>query len=97
MVSGRYQRKPPLPFSPGTDISGTVIDAGAQTDLAPGDRVCAVLDWGGYAEQVTLHARHVYKVPAPLPLAEAVALPISYMTSYGALIWRAKLQPGERS
>lgn len=96
VVSGRYQRKPPLPFSPGTDISGTVLEAGERSGFAPGDRVCAVLDWGGYAEQVVVHSRHVYPVPEPLDLAAAVALPITSMTAYGALVWRAELKPGQR-
>ncbi len=96
VVSGRYQRKPPLPFSPGAEIAGTVIDAGAAADLAPGDRVCAILDWGGYAEQVTVHRRHVWRVPDALPLGPSAAIPAGYMTGYGALVWRADLQPGEK-
>lgn len=96
VVSGRYQRKPPLPFSPGTEACGTVLDVGPDvTDLVPGDRVCAVLDYGGYAEQVVVHARHVFKLPDALPSDAAVALPISYMTAYGALMWRAGLRPDE--
>ncbi len=96
VVSGRYQRKPPLPFSPGTEVAGTVLEVGADvTGLAPGDRVFAALDHGGYAEQVVVHARHVFKLPDGLPSEAAVALPISYMTAYGALVWRAAVRPGE--
>ncbi|MCH8505510.1 MAG: NADPH:quinone oxidoreductase family protein [Ectothiorhodospiraceae bacterium] len=97
VVQGKYQRKPPLPFAPGTEIAGEVLEVGAEVrHLAVGDRVCAVLDWGGYAEQVVVHARHVLPVPESLPLEASVALPISYMTAYGALVWRAKVRPGER-
>ena len=54
VVAGKYQRKPPLPFIPGTECSGYVIDIGSDvTDIRIGDRVCAVLDWGGQAEEAT--------------------------------------------
>src|SRR5579863_9499872 len=53
VTEGKYQRKPPLPFSPGTEVAG-VIDAVAPdvTRLQPGDRVVAAIDWGGHAEFV---------------------------------------------
>ena len=94
-VEGKYQRKPPLPFTPGTDVSGIVVEVGSKvTHAKVGDRVCAVLDYGGYAEQVVVHERHVFKLPNDLSLAQSVALPTSYMTAYGAFFWRGKLTPG---
>lgn len=96
VVAGRYQRKPPLPFSPGTEVCGTVLEAGSGVaGLAPGDRVCAALDYGGYAGQVVVHSRHVFRLLDGVPSDAAVALPISYMTAYGALVWRAAVRPGE--
>jgi len=93
---GRYQRKPPLPFSPGTEIAG-VIDAVAPdvTHLRLGDRVCAGIDWGGHAEFAVTDATTVYRIPDELPFDIAPQLPLSYGTSYAALVWRARLQPGE--
>jgi NADPH:quinone reductase len=96
VTEGRYQRKPPLPFSPGTEIAG-VVDAVASdvTHLKPGDRVCAGIDWGGHAEQAVTDATTVYPVPDDLPFDVAPQIPLSYGTSYAALAWRAKLRQGE--
>ncbi|UOD51402.1 NADPH:quinone oxidoreductase family protein [Orrella daihaiensis] len=96
VVAGLYQRKPPLPFTPGTEAAGTVIEVGAEVGhLQVGDRVCAVLDWGGYAEEAVVDSVGVFPLAPELPLAPAITLPISYGTSYGALIWRARLQAGQ--
>src|SRR5688500_4406798 len=55
VVAGRYQRKPPLPFVPGTEVAGTVLEVAPDVDgLTPGTRVFAVVDWGGTAEQVVV-------------------------------------------
>ncbi|MDF2233281.1 NADPH:quinone oxidoreductase family protein [Albimonas sp. CAU 1670] len=99
VVEGKYQRKPTLPFSPGAEVSGTVLELGEgplDADLKVGDRVCAALDWGGYAEQVVVHSRHVYPIPEGLDSGPATAIPIGWMTAYGGLMWRARLQPGEK-
>ena len=94
VVSGKYQRKPPLPFVPGTDIAGVVIEvADDVTGLEPGMRVFAPVDWGGSAEQVVVDAIHVMVLPDSLDLAAAVALPVSYSTAASALMWRA--HPGK--
>ncbi len=97
VVAGKYQRKPPLPFIPGTEIVGTVLECAP--DVAEpwpaGTRVFAVLDWGGLAEQAVADAIHVVAVPDGLPLEAAVAMPISYPTAASALLRRARLQPGD--
>jgi NADPH2:quinone reductase len=97
VVAGRYQRKPPLPFSPGTEIVGTVVESAPDVvdPLPPGTRVFAVLDWGGMAEEAVADAIHVVPVPEGLPLEPAVAMPISYPTAAAALLWRARLEPGQ--
>lgn len=97
VVAGKYQRKPPLPFVPGTEIVGTVIESAPDVadPLPPGTRVFAVLDWGGMAEEAVADAIHVVPVPEPLPLEPAVAMPISYPTAAAALLWRARLEPGQ--
>lgn len=95
-VSGKYQRKPPLPFTPGTEIAGEIIEVAPDvTRLHPGQRVAAALDWGGFAEEVVAMADTVYPVPDGLELAQAAALPVTYGTVWAALAWRAALQPGE--
>lgn len=97
VVSGRYQRRPPLPFVPGTEVVGTVIEAAPDAGEAPppGTRVFAALDWGGMAEEAVADAIHVMPVPEGLPLEPAVALPISYPTAAAALLWRARLAAGD--
>ena len=96
VVAGKYQRKPPLPFIPGTECSGYVTDVGSDvTDMQIGDRVCAVLDWGGQAEEAVAHSSNVFKIPHSLPFNEAICFTNSYLTSYAALVWPHLLQVKE--
>lgn len=95
-VSGKYQRKPPLPFTPGTEAAGEVLEVAPDvTQLRPGQRVIAALDWGAFAEEAVIAADTVYPLPDAVPLAQAAALPITYGTTWAALQWRAALQAGE--
>lgn len=91
VVEGRYQRRPPLPFTPGTEAAGTVLEG----SLPAGTRVFAVCDWGALAEEVVVDAIHVTPIPDGLPLDAAVAFPISYPTAGGALLWRAGVAAGD--
>jgi NADPH2:quinone reductase len=96
VTTGRYQRRPPRPFTPGTEIAGVVLETAAGvTQVAVGDRVCAVIDWGGHAEEVATDPATVYKLPDSLPFHLAPQFPTSYATSFAALDWRARLQPNE--
>jgi NADPH2:quinone reductase len=88
VVQGKYQRKPPLPFVPGTEAAGIVVECGAGVSrFAPGDRVCAVLDWGALAEEATALEVNVFALPATLDFARAVGFTNSYATSAAALTW----------
>lgn len=91
VVAGKYQRKPPLPFVPGTEVAGTVMEG----PLPKGTRVFAVLDWGGFAEEAVADLIHVTPIPDGLPLAPAVAFPISYPTAGSALLWRGHVKAGD--
>ena len=96
VVAGKYQRKPPLPFVPGTEVSGVVTEiAAGVTRVKPGDRVLAILDWGGFADEAIATEETVYPMPAGLDMRSSIHLAISYGTAYGALVWQARLQPGE--
>lgn len=96
VTEGKYQRKPKLPFTPGSEIAGFVLEVAPDVDgLQVGDRVCAGIDWGGHAEQAVTDAATVYRLPDSLPFDVAPQFPLSYATSYAALAWRAALQPGE--
>ena len=96
MVSGKYQEKPPLPFTPGLELAGTVTALGAGvTGVAPGDRVIALVDRGGFAEVALARADEVFPIPDAMGFDIAAGFPITYGTGHGALVWRAALQPGE--
>ncbi len=95
MIQGRYQVKPPLPFTPGVEISGTVERAGAGTDFRPGERVCALLDWGGFAECALAQAGDLIRLPDGVDLVGGAVMPVVYPTAYRALKQRAQLRAGE--
>lgn len=96
VVAGKYQRKPPLPFVPGTEVVGTVVEAAPDAEAPPpGTRVFAVLDWGGYAEEAIADDIHVVPIPDGLPAEAAVAFPISYPTAGAGLLWRGRIAAGD--
>ena len=96
MVAGQYQEKPPLPFVPGLEVAGTIRAIGPGVKrLTPRQRVMAVLDHGGFAEQAVVRESDVFPIPDDMDFAVAAAFTIAYGTAYGALRWRADLRPGE--
>ena len=96
MIEGKYQFKPPFPFSPGGELSGTVIETGeGVTGVQVGDRVSAGGGHGGLAEQITVDAGSVRPIPEGMDMATAAAWSTTYGTSYHALKQRADLKPGE--
>ena len=96
MVAGRYQTKPELPFSPGLETAGVIEACGPDVQgLQPGDRVMAILAYGGLAEYAVAPAAETYVIPRDLSFAEAGAFPIAYISSHVALRWQGRLEPGE--
>ena len=96
IIENKYQFKPPLPFSPGGEVAGTIAAVGeGVTGFQPDDRVLAVCNWGGYAEEVGVPAPAVTHLPDGVPFDEAAALTLAYGTTYHALKDRAELKPGE--
>lgn len=96
MIAGKYQEKPPFPFSPGLEVAGEVLAVGAGvTRVKPGERVLAVVDHGGFAEQVIARESDVFGIPTGLDFQSAAGFPITYGTAHGALVWRAGLKAGE--
>src|SRR5438874_6703555 len=86
MVAGRYQTKPELPFSPGLETAGVIEACGPEVQgLQPGDRVMAILAYGGLAEYAVAPAAETYVIPLDLSFAEAGAFPIAYISSHVAL------------
>jgi NADPH2:quinone reductase len=96
MLQGKYQVKPELPFVPGAEIGGEVVEVGAGvTQFRVGDRVFGTCGTGGFAERALMPARAARLLPEKLSFAEGAALQITYPTSYAALVDRARLVPGE--
>jgi NADPH2:quinone reductase len=96
LVQGRYQMKPPVPFTPGMEVAGVVGAVGDRVDsVAVGDRVLATTFLGGYASQVVVAAGAAVPVPAGLTAGQAAALVQSYATMLFALTRRTSVAPGE--
>ena len=96
MIRGDYQVKPRHPFSPGLEVAGVVIECAVGVSrVKEGDRVMAVVHYGGYAEQVVADENDVYVIPQSMEYAVAAAFPIVYGTSHVGLKHRLKLKPGE--
>src|SRR4029450_5669854 len=88
VIAGKYQRRPPFPFAPGTEVSGVVTEVAAGCKrLKVGDEGVAVLDWGGLAEEAVAHEVNVFAKPKNVGFVEAIQLAISYPTSAGARTW----------
>lgn len=93
LSKGQYQLRPELPFSPGVDVAGTVAADG--NGFTAGQRVAAVVPYGGGAEQVAVPAIFTFALPDRLSYEQGAALPMNYLTAEFALRERAGLQSGE--
>ena len=95
-VQGRYQIKPPLPFTPGGEVAGDVVAIGdGVVDIRVGDRVLAMPWLGGYASHVEVPAGAAVPIPGDLSYGQAAALVQSYGTMLFALTRRTHLVEGE--
>ncbi|HJQ22851.1 MAG TPA: NADPH:quinone oxidoreductase family protein [Blastocatellia bacterium] len=96
LIAGKYQVKPPLPFSPGMEVAGTVEQTGAGVPaFKAGERVLAQMGLGGFAEYVVAPAANVQRLPDAMSDEEAASFGIVYQTSYFGIADRGQLQAGE--
>ena len=96
MTKGEYQFKPPLPFTPGLDLSGEIAALGeGVTGWNVGDAVVGGARMGGFAEYAVMDARGLKPKPARLSFAQAAAYGAAYLTAWVALVRRARVEPGE--
>ena len=96
IIAGKYQVKPPFPFSPASEFAGVVESVGTGvTGLAQGDRVLGYGGFGAAREKVQISAEHVVKIPATLDFDRAAGVTVIYGTTLHALKDRARLKPGE--
>jgi NADPH2:quinone reductase len=96
IIQNKYQIKPPLPFSPGSELAGVVKEIGAGVaNWRPGDRVMAFTTYGAFAEEVKLEANRLVPLPGTMSFEEGAAFLLTYATSDHALRDRAALAAGE--
>jgi NADPH2:quinone reductase len=96
IIAGQYQVEPPLPFTPGFEIAGEVVECAAGvTRCKVGERVLAVVSYGGFAEEMVAAESEVYPLPDAVDNVTAAAFPVAYGTSHFGLKYKAHLSPGE--
>jgi len=96
IIQNKYQVKPPLPFSPGSEVAGIVKSVGeGVTQVAVGDKVLAIIGYGAFAEEVKTESRRVLPLPHGMDFASAAAFGLTYATSEHALTDRGALKAGE--
>ena len=96
IIAGKYQFKPPFPFSPASEFAGIVESIGkGVTDVATGDRVIGYGGWGAARESVAIAVSQLVKMPEKLDFERAAGLTVTYATTLYALRDRAELKPGE--
>ena len=96
LVQGKYQLKPETPFIPGMEVAGKIMKTGQHvSNFKIGDRVAALSQLNGYAEQTLVKESSVFKIPENMSFDDSCALLCAYGTSHYALKQRGKLQKGE--
>ena len=96
MAAGEYQLKPPLPFTPGVEAAGEVIEVdNAAEGVAVGDKVIVKLRHGGYADEIVVTPSQLAALPSSFDYAEGATFLAAHGTAYHALIDRGQVQPGE--
>jgi NADPH:quinone reductase len=98
VIQGKYQVKPPLPFVPGMEGAGTVLEVGSEVrGLKPGQRVMGFGGGSGgwFAEETVMPQDGIYPIPDAMPFEIAAGFPVVYGTSHYALVQRGRLKRGE--
>lgn len=95
MTAGEYQFKPPLPFTPGMEAAGDVVEVNGADGVAVGDRVIVKMRHGAYADEAVVTPSQLTPLPSTFDYAEGATFLAGHGTAYHALIDRGKLQPGE--
>ncbi len=96
IIQGKYQFKPELPFTPGSELSGVVTTVGdGVTAFKPGDRVIAFCSTGAFAQQIVVPQQALMPMPPGMDFDTAAAITLTYGTSHHAVVDRAQLKAGE--
>ena len=96
IIQNKYQFKPPLPFSPGSELAGVVKEAGpGVTGVKPGDKVIAFTTFGAFDEEVKTEAARLLPLPEGMSFEEGASFILTYGTTDHALRDRAQMKSGE--
>jgi len=94
-IAGKYQVRDPLPFTPGLEVAGEVVEAPPGSRFAPGDRVMSMTNHGAYAEYTLVPERRTYLMPQGMPFSMAGGFLNGYQTAYVGLVRCGRLQAGD--
>jgi len=95
MTKGKYQFKPPVPFTSGLECAGEVIEADPDSGFKPGDRVMGGNKTGAFAQIASLPARGLSRVPTNFSFAQGAAMGAAYSTAYTGLVELCGLKEGQ--
>lgn len=95
MAAGEYQLKPPLPFTPGSEAAGDVVEVNGAAGVAVGDRVIVKMRFGAYCDETVATPSQLVPVPSTFDYAEGATFLAAHGTAYHALIDRGQIKPGE--
>jgi NADPH:quinone reductase len=95
MVAGEYQLKPPLPFTPGVEAAGDVVEVNDAEGITVGDKVIVKMRHGAYADEAVVTPSQLTPLPSTFDYAEGATFLAGHGTAYHALIDRGQLQEGE--
>src|SRR6185312_6069250 len=95
MAAGQYQLKPELPFTPGMESAGDVVEVNGAAGVAVGDRVIVKLRHGGYSEEAVVAPSQLTPMPSTFDYAESATFLAAHGTAYHGLLDRGQVQPGE--
>ncbi|PAY04150.1 NADPH:quinone oxidoreductase [Bradyrhizobium sp. UFLA03-84] len=95
MAAGEYQLKPPLPFTPGSEAAGDVVEVNDASGVAVGDKVIVKMRHGAYCDETVAVPSQLVPVPSTFDYAEGATFLAAHGTAYHALIDRGQMKPGE--
>jgi NADPH:quinone reductase len=95
MAAGEYQLKPTLPFTPGMEAAGDVVEVGGTAGVAVGDKVIVKMRHGAYADEAVVTPSQLTPLPSTFGYAEGATFLAAHGTAYHALIDRGQVRPGE--
>ncbi|GKQ55787.1 NADPH:quinone oxidoreductase family protein [Bradyrhizobium sp. Ce-3] len=95
MAAGEYQLKPPLPFTPGSEAAGDVVEVNDAAGVAVGDKVIVKMRFGAYCDETVATPAQLVPVPSTFDYAEGATFLAAHGTAYHALIDRGQIKPGE--